>query len=179
MRFEVRDTSRFPRAVVFAAHRDELQRIVAFLPDVDKVDLRDRSRRADGSEDQTTMWTGKPSLLPLLFRAVVPPNLLQWRQVTHWDPVEHVATWQIDVPGLGPAVEASGTNRYVEAGGRCTIEVQGDFAFRPDAVPQLRSIPPTAVPMVERLVVSMIVPMIERTGVAVRQYLESTRPERG
>jgi hypothetical protein len=33
--------------------------------------------------------------------------------------------------------------------------------------------------MVERLVVSMIVPMIERTGVAVRQYLESTRPERG
>ena len=94
----------------------------------------------------------------------------------HWDPVGHVATWQIDVPGLGPAVEASGTNRYVDAGsGRCTIEIEGDFAFRPDAIPQLRSIPPSAVPMVERLVVSLIVPMIERTGVAVRQYLESTR----
>ncbi|MEQ1567077.1 MAG: hypothetical protein ABMA64_15670 [Myxococcota bacterium] len=172
MRFSVRDTSRFAREVVFAAHRDEIERIAGELPDVQRVEIRGRTRRADGWEEQTTLWVGSPSVLPLLLRPVVPPQMLQWRQVTRWDPVAWVAQWTIDVPGLGPAIEAAGENRYLAEGDGCTIAIDGDFAFRPDRVPALDAIPKAAVPVVEKAVVAMIVPMIERTGAAVRQYLE-------
>lgn len=173
MRFDVRDTSRFPRPLVFRAHRDELEAIAKFLPDVQKVEVRGRTRHADGVEEHTSLWTGSPSVLPAMIRPMVPPSLLQWQQVTRWDPVAFVASWQIDVPGLGGAVRATGANRYLEVPEGCTIEIDGDFAFRPGVVPQLKAVPASAVPLVERVVVGLVVPMIERSGVAVRQYLES------
>ena len=172
MRFEVRDTNRFPRPTVFAVHRDELEQIAASMPDVERVEVRGRSRHADGREEQITHWAGSPSALPALIRPMVPASMLQWRQTTLWDPRTYVATWTIDLPGLGGAVHATGSNRYLEAPGGTTIEVEGDFAFRPEVVPQLKSIPASAVPIVERAVVSMIVPMIERTGSAVAKYLD-------
>ena len=55
------------------------------------------------------------------------------------------------------------------------FDLEGDFSFHPDRVPQLQSIPAVAVPMIEKAVVGMIVPMIERTGSAVAKYLDESR----
>ena len=172
MRFEVRETTKYPREVVFATHRDRLEDIARYLPDVEKIDLRGRSRHAGGREQQTHLWTGSPSALPLLFRPFVPPNLLVWQQVTTWDPSTWTATWAIEVPGLGQAIVANGTNVYVDHGGSCRIDLDGDFAFHPERVPQLAAIPSSMAPMIEKVVVGLIVPMIERTGSAVAKYLD-------
>ncbi|MEQ1503973.1 MAG: hypothetical protein ABMB14_17155 [Myxococcota bacterium] len=175
MRFEVRESARHARGVVFAAHRDELEAIARYLPDVEKVELRSRSKGARGLEEQVHWWTGSPSALPVFVRPMVPPHLLQWSQRTTWDPATHTASWTIEVPGLGPAVVAGGTNTYVDEGSTCGIGIVGDFAFHPERVPQLAGIPAAAVPMVERMVVKLIVPMIERTGAAVARYLDERR----
>lgn len=173
MRFDVREATRYPRAVVFAAHRDRVSDIVAYLPDVEKIEMRSRTVHAGGREEHVQWWTGSTSALPLLLRPVVPPAMLQWKQTTLWDPSDHTARWTIEVPGLGPAVDARGINRYVEAEpGKCHIEIEGDFDFRPERVPQLAKIPSSAVPMVEKAVVAMILPMIERTGSAVARWLD-------
>lgn len=175
MRFEVREDTRYPRSTVFAAHRDHLEDIIEFLPDVEKVELRSRSRHAGGREEHTHWWTGSPSSLPALLRPMVPPSLLQWRQITLWDPHTWTARWSIEVPGMKEAIVAQGVNRYVEEKGGCRIEIDGDFEFHPERIPQLSSIPSTAVPMVEKAVVSLIVPMIQRTGSAVAKWLDERR----
>jgi hypothetical protein len=172
MRFEVHEDTRYPRSTVFAAHRDHVEDIVRFLPDVEKVELRSRARHAGGREEQTHWWTGSTQALPALLRPVVPPALLQWKQTTLWDPHTWTARWSIEVPGSAQAIVAEGTNTYVEEKGRCRIDVQGDFEFHPERVPQLSKIPASAIPMVEKAVVSIIVPMIERTGGAVAKWLE-------
>lgn len=172
MRFEVEDHARFPRATVFAAHRDRLEDIVKFLPDVERVELRGRERHAGGKEVQHHHWTGSPAALPVLIRPLVPPALLQWRQVTTWDGANWRADWSIDVPGLGEAIAASGRHLYLEDGQHCRMELEGDFSFRPDRVPQLKQVPAAAVPMIEGVVVKIIVPMIQRTGEAVAKFLE-------
>lgn len=173
MRFEVREQAKYPRSVVFAAHRDHLEDIVRYVADVERVELRSRSRHAGGREQQTHLWTGSPSALPVLLRPMVPSSMLTWQQVTTWDPATWTATWQIDVPGLGAAISANGTNVYAEDGGACRIDIDGDFSFHPERVPQLQSIPTAMVPMIEKVVVGMIVPMIERTGSAVAKYLDA------
>lgn len=171
MRFEVRETTGHPRPRVWAAHRDQLEEIVRLLPDVERVELRARSRHAGGREEQSHRWQGRPEVLPAAIRPFVPPHLLTWNQRTVWDPHTWTATWTIDVPALGPAVEAGGKNVYVEEQGLCVIALDGDFAFRPELVPQMKGIPAGAVPMVEKLVVSMIVPLVRRSGEAVARYL--------
>jgi hypothetical protein len=175
MRFEVREQTRYPRAIVFAAHRDRLEEIAAYLPDVEKVELRSRTRHAGGREVQHHWWTGSPSALPAVIRPMVPPALLQWRQTTTWDPATHTASWEIEVPGFGQAIVATGRNVYVEERGVCRIELEGDFEFHPERIPQLKAVPTAAVPLVEKGVVKLIVPMIERTGAAVARFLDDQK----
>lgn len=175
MRFEVREDTKYARATVFDAHRDHVVDIVPYLPDVEKIELRSSSRHANGREEQVHWWTGSPAALPALLRPLVPPALLQWKQTTLWDPQTCTASWSIEVPGMAEAILAQGVNRYVEDKGLCRIEIEGDFEFHPERVPQLSKIPSSAVPMVEKAVVSLIVPMIERTGSAVAKWLDANR----
>jgi hypothetical protein len=145
---------------------------VKYLDDVQSVELRSRAQHAGGREEQVHLWVGAPSALPAFVRPFVPPQLLTWKQKTLWDPFSWTATWEIDVLALGPAIEARGTNRYHEDGSGCVIEIEGDFSFRPGEVPQLAQVPASAVPMVEKAVVAMIVPLVKRTGAAVARFLD-------
>ena len=175
MRFDHAETVPHPLDRVFAAQRDALVEAVRSLEEVERVELRSESRRADGAVEQVHVWTGSPKVLPALVRPMVPAHLLQWRQRTLWDPAHHTGTWVIDVPGLGEAVDARGVNRYaaVPGGTRCTVE--GDFSFRPDRLAELRTVPPAAVPLVERVVVSLVVPLVGKTAAAVSRYLDAAR----
>lgn len=172
MRFEVSETTSHPRSVVFAAHRDRVADIVRGLEEVDRVELRSRARHAGGREEHVHHWYGTAAALPALVRPFVPPHLLTWRQKTLWDPFHWTATWEIDLLALGPAVDVRGTNAYAEEGTGCRIDVAGDFVFRPDRVPQLAQIPASAVPMVEKAVVSLILPLVKRSGAAVARWLD-------
>ncbi|MEZ4238967.1 MAG: DUF2505 family protein [Myxococcota bacterium] len=172
MHFDLNHVTRHPRDLVFATHRDHIEALAAYLPDVERIEVRGRSRHADGREVQTQWWVGSTSALPLLLRPMVPAHLLQWQQTTTWDPAAWTASWEIEVPGLGAAVSARGKHTYERDPAGCRIALEGDFAFRPDRVPQLAQVPAAAIPVVERAVVSIVLPMIERTGEAVGRYLD-------
>jgi hypothetical protein len=181
LRFDLTDTVPHPLALVFAAQRDLLPDAVRSLEEVERVELRSQTKRADGTIEQVHLWTGSPKVLPVLFRAVIPAHLLQWRQRTVWNSEDHTGTWEIEVPGLGRAVAASGVNRYtaVPAGKgvpestRC--EVAGEFWFRPDQLDGLQHVPASAIPMVEKVVVSLVVPLVGKTAAAVSRFLTESQ----
>jgi hypothetical protein len=161
--------------VVFRTHRDRLAETMALLDEVERIETRSQTQHASGLLEQVHLWHGSPKVLPALIRPMVPPHLLQWRQRTWWDPVAHVARWQIDVPGLGEAVESTGTNTYelVSKGERTKITIAGEFHFRPERFEALaRAMPPGTAPVVERVLVSLVVPLVKRSGSAVAKFLD-------
>jgi hypothetical protein len=173
MRFDVVETMEHALDKVFSTHRDRLAETIVFLDDVERVECRSEVRHASGVVEQIYLWHGSPSVLPLLVRGMVPPNLLQWRQRTLWDEAGRLATWEITVPGLGNAVESRGTNRYEPFGSGTRILIDGDFQFRPGEVEGLaKAVPAAAVPMIEQVVVKMIVPLVKRSGAAVARLLQ-------
>lgn len=171
MEFSDDERSPYPREHVYAAHRDELEAVVAGLAEVRRVELRSRAVQADGSIEQMHHWFGSPSALPLLVRPFVREDLLVWTQSTVWTQTEWRARWVIEVPGVGDAVSCRGEHAYEEDGVGTRISVRGSFEFDPTRSSTLASVPASAVPMVERMVVSLIVPMIKRSGAAVSDYL--------
>ena len=172
MDFNHTERTSHPRALVFETHRDELDAVVAHLPDVRRVELQSSSTHADGRLEQLYRWHGSHGALPMLVRPFVKESLLVWEQRTVWDPARWRADWEIAVPGMGAALECRGSNAYLEqAGGGTTIEVEGSFDFTPHRVSAFQGVPDTAIPMVERMVVSLVVPMIQRSGRAVADYL--------
>lgn len=174
MQFAHTERTRHPRALVYRTHRDEIVAITSHLEAVKSVELRKRTVHAGGRLELTHRWQGTRAALPPLVRAMIPEELLVWSQRTTWDNHGWVADWVIEVHALGPALACSGRNAYFEEpDGGCRIEVTGDFAFRPDQVPQLAGVPAAAVPVVERAVVAMIVPLIKQSGAAVASYLDA------
>jgi hypothetical protein len=177
VRFDVVETVRHPPELVFRTHRDQLPETMALLEEVERVECREQTRHANGETEQVHLWYGSPKVLPVLLRPFVPAHLLQWRQRTWWDPVARVARWEIDVPGLGGAVESRGTNRYEAHDGAWTrLAVEGELRFRPERLEGLdRAMPPGTAPMVEQVAVGLIVPMVKRTGTAVSRFLAQPR----
>ncbi len=147
MEFAHTERTRHARSLVFRTHRDEIEAITADLEAVRSVDLRGRTQHAGGRLELVHRWQGTRAALPPLVRPIVPEDLLVWTQRTTWDNHAWVADWVIDVHALGPALACSGRNAYFEEpDGGCRIEVTGDFAFRPDQVPQLKGVPAAMVP---------------------------------
>ncbi|MBX2800718.1 MAG: DUF2505 domain-containing protein [Myxococcales bacterium] len=175
MDFSHSERTHHPRDLVFRTHRDELEAVVASLDAVGRVELRSRTQHASGQLEQLHRWHGTKATLPVFLRPFVPENLLVWQQTTTWDPTGWRADWEIDVPGLGAAMECRGHNLYVEQGTGTQIDIAGFFRFMPDRVPEMAAVPSSTVPVVERTVVSLILPLIKQSGAAVASYLDKRR----
>lgn len=171
MDFTVSDDAPFPRDLVFRTHRDDFESIAPRMKEVDRVRLKSESRHADGTLEQKHEWFGHKSALPFLMRPLVPAEMLRWFGITRWNPTTFECSWRVEIPALGPMAEIDGSQRYLEVSDGCRIEMTGRFDFHPERVPQL-TLPPGAVPIVERFVVSMVVPLFQKSGAAVVNHLK-------
>lgn len=179
MDFSHSERTAFARDLVYRTHRDDLAEVVHHLDAVARVELRSRAAHADGKLEQRYRWHGTKAALPMFVRPFVPEHLLVWEQRTTWDDIAMTANWTIEVPGLGEAIDCRGTNTYHDTDRGSRIDITGAFAFRPDRADEMKSIPASAVPMVERMVVTLVVPLIQRSGTAVATYLKASGAPEG
>ena len=85
--------------------------------------------------------------------------------------------WTQETAFFTDRVSCSGTNRYVEVDPHTTrIEIRGAFELRLQGLPGLPSIlARRATPAVERFIVGLITPNLEKTAVAVERFLDDER----
>lgn len=171
MDFAVDHHAPFPRERLFVAHRDAFPRMIVHLDQVRSVRELGRATHADGSVVVRSRWQGSRSALPLLFRPLVPEDVLVWEDESRFDRQRWQCDWRITIPALGPMADVVGTHRYEEDGHGTRIALTGSFALHPDRVPQIR-VPPAAIPVVERVVVALIVPLLEESGAAMVRALQ-------
>lgn len=171
MDFKVADDAPFPRERVYRTHRDDLLLLAPRLPEVERIQLRGRTVNADGTMVLRHEWTGKSSVLPLFLRPMVPAQMLRWEQEATWNPHTWSCAWQVRVPALGPMADIRGEQHYLPTDAGCRITLEGRFDFHPERVPQL-PMPPGATAFVERFVVALIVPLVQRSGRAVIDHLD-------
>jgi len=177
--FSHTERTNYDRGLVFRTHRDDLHAVVPHLDAVRRVELRSTATHATGQLEQLHRWYGTKAALPVIARPFVAEELLVWQQRTVWDEDELVARWEIEVPGFGASIECGGTNTYLATRRGSRIEVAGGFSFHPERVAEMSQVPASAVPMVERIVVSLVVPLIKQSGAAVVRYLEAQGAPRG
>lgn len=170
MNFDLHHEAPFPRERLFEAHRDAFPVIAQRLREVKSIREHSRSTAANGSVVVRNRWFGSRAALPLVFRPLVPEEILVWDDETTFDALTLTCTWVITIPGLGPMAEVSGEHRYLASGSGTRIELEGRFDFRPERAPQVR-LPPGAGPIVERMIVSLIVPLLKKSGAAMVDHL--------
>ncbi|MFH0901297.1 MAG: hypothetical protein V2A73_11775 [Pseudomonadota bacterium] len=126
---ELRSTTRipFPRRVVFAVYRDEMLKLVPYLPNIRRLEVRSR-------EDAGTVvrihnvWHGGGQI-PAAARAFLSDDMLSWNDHAVWKQDDFACEWRITTNSLTEAILCAGEHRFFEDGNETRIELRGGLTI--------------------------------------------------
>jgi hypothetical protein len=123
----------FPREMVFRAYRDDIEKLLPYLPNVRKIELS--SRKDDGSVSHTVrLWHGGGDI-PGALRAVLSESMLAWTDHAKWDETAMRCEWRTETHALTEAVHSQGANLFVENGpGKTLLQMRGTFEIDPKKI---------------------------------------------
>ncbi len=170
MRIEADAVIPFPREQVFTTYRDELPRLVAGLPRIQRIDVQER-REENGEVVLHNVWYADTKV-PTVIAKILPP-VFSWNDHARHDGKTFVSKWRIESHVFPEAVRCEGVNTFVDLGGKTRFEMVGEIRIdvgRVKLVPELLAdgIGGT----VERFIVRQITSSLTGTADALTDYLE-------
>ncbi len=169
----------FPREAAFVAYRDDIVKLLPYLPNVRSIEVR--SRKEDGGRVEiVNEWRGGGDI-PAAVRAVIGESALAWTDYASWDQATLRCAWRTETAAFGEALRSSGTNQFAEDGPcRSILEVRGTIEV--DAK-KLRGVPGFLAGKVGRAIEEFLVGRIQsnlvETAKGVTRYLEDRRAHGG
>jgi hypothetical protein len=114
----------FPRDVVFTAYRDDITKVLAYLPNVRQIDVS--SRKDDGPiTELVNVWHGGGEI-PAAARAILSNSMLSWTDYATWNKDDLTCHWRIQTHALTEAVHCEGYNVFKDGGaGKTLLEIRG------------------------------------------------------
>lgn len=128
MRIEADSILPFSRAVVFHAYRDDLPKVVEFLPNVRAIEVK--KRETEGTVTTLfNVWHGGGEV-PAAARALLDEKALSWDDHAVWDESTYMCNWTINTHAFTDAVTSKGQTKLIElTPDRTRIELRGEFAI--------------------------------------------------
>ena len=162
----------FPRDVVFAAYRDDITKVLAYLPNVRSIEVKSEKKDGDVVE-LVNIWHGGGEI-PAAARAVLSESMLSWTDYAKWDASKLRCDWRIETHAFTEAVTCQGFNVFLEEGpGKTLLEIRGRIEI--DAK-KIRGVPGFLAGKVGRTVEDFlggkIQPNLVETAKGLTKYLE-------
>lgn len=172
MRFTITDELPYPLDQVFSVHRDKLEELVVYLPNVDAVETR--VREVDGPIVRLeNHWTGASSDVPAVIRPLFKSEYLTWVDRAEWNEATHTCKWNIQLNALPGAITARGENLFREEDGETIIDMTGEFIVHPERIPGLPAfVVKAAVPTLEKFIIGLLQPNLRKSNAAVVEYID-------
>ncbi len=115
----------FERGLVFAAYRDQLPKLVEYLPNIRRIEVVSRTDEGDTVELEN-IWYGGGDI-PGAARAVLSESMLSWRDFALWDQTDWSCSWRIETKSFTEAVRCEGSSRFFETPDGTRMEVRGEI----------------------------------------------------
>ena len=175
MRLEVEST--VDRAVdeIYPLVRDDLTKLVPYLPDVEKIEVLKKERREDGKLEIINQWYSKPPSLPSLVKKFIKPEFFSWKDYAVWDDEKKLVNYRLEPIIGGRIFEAEGTNYFIDLGGNKTsIKVTCDIAIYPERLPGVPKLLANKVRSpIEGLIKKMLEPNLSSLAEGLRRYFQA------
>ncbi len=161
----------FPRAQVFAAYRDDIAKLLPYLPNVRSIDVK--SRKDDGPiAHLVNEWQGGGDI-PTALRAVIGDSMLGWTDYATWNADTLRCEWRTETRAFGDALRCAGHDLFVEDGPGTLLQIRGTLEV--DAK-KIRGVPGFLAGKVGRAVEEFLGTKIQanlvETAKGLTQYLE-------
>jgi hypothetical protein len=164
----------FARPLVFSAYRDKLSDLVDYLPNIRRIEVKER--KEDGPVvELVNVWHGGGDV-PAVARAFLSEAMLAWTDTVRWDETAFTADWHVKTHAFPEAVVCRGKNSFVESGDHTVFQLRGDLtidASKLKGVPRLLS--GSVAKAVEEFLVKKIGPNMVEVAQGVAKYLEAQK----
>lgn len=173
MRIESESLIRHPQPAVYAAYRDRLPEIAAYIPDVKEIRVESREEIGEGVTKLHNIWVADREV-PVFARAFLKPEMLQWDDFAEWKDEENRVYWNIRLRMFTESVTCGGTNSFIEArDGTTKVLLEGDLDIDVKNVPGVpRLLAGGIKPKIEKFIVSLITPNLQRINESLQQFLD-------
>ncbi len=163
----------YPRPVVYAAYRDDLTKLLQYLPNVRNIEVK--SRKDDGARaDLVNVWHGGGEI-PAAARAFLNESMLSWTDYATWNQDAWTCDWRTETHAFTEAVDCAGQNRFLEVEGGTRIEIRGEL--RIDAK-KIKGVPGflagKVAAAVESFLAAKIQPNLVEVTEGLRKYLAAS-----
>ncbi|MCB9597320.1 MAG: hypothetical protein H6719_31635 [Sandaracinaceae bacterium] len=172
MRIQSESLIRHPQEKVYAAYRDRLSEIAAYIPDVKEIRVEKRQEH-DAGVTIHNIWIADREV-PVFARAFIKPEMLQWDDFAEWKDGEGRVYWTLKLRVFTDSVTCSGTNTFAAAGdGKTKVCLEGDLDIDVKSIPGVPKLLAGGLkPKVEKFIVSLITPNLQRVNESLQQFLD-------
>lgn len=175
MKFTVIDELPFPLDQVYGAHRDKLPDMVPFMPNVDKIEVKERVEDGDVVR-LVNIWHASNTDVPALARPFITADLLRWTDRATWDEGEYTTEWDIELGFLPGAITCRGQNTFEEFDGITRITMEGELIIDGTKIPGVpRMLAGKIGSAVEKFAVNLVEPNMRETNKIVARYLSGEK----
>lgn len=124
MEIRVDSSLSFPSAMVFAVYRDDMAKLLPYLPNVRSIETKSRTEVGNRVEI-VNVWRGGGDV-PGPIRALLSESMLAWTDYASWDAESMRCDWRTETHALAEAVHCQGSNAFVAQGPRTTmLQIRG------------------------------------------------------
>ena len=114
----------YPCTLVLATYRDDITKVLSYLPNVRNIEIKSRKDEGPISE-LVNVWHGGGEI-PAAARAVLSESMLSWTDYATWNAEKLRCDWRIETHAFTEAVRCEGVNTFLEDGpGKTLLEIRG------------------------------------------------------
>lgn len=135
MRAESKDIVHQPADVVYPLVRDEMDKIVPYLPNVEKIVQMKYERTSPTRVEILNHWFAKAEI-PAVAKSFVKPELFQWKDYATWKDDEFCVDFRIESFIGNKLFDLTGTNFFTPMGADKTeIRITFNLEIYPERFP--------------------------------------------
>jgi hypothetical protein len=160
-----------PQPAVYAAYRDRLPEVAAYIPDIKEILVQSRQPTAAGVSLHN-LWIADREI-PRMVQGFVKPDMLRWNDYAEWNDAGAYCDWKLQIPAFPNNVTCSGRNAFYADGSGTRVVLTGDLEINPNFPGIPRLVASRLAPQIEKFIVMLITPNLERVNQSLGAFLDA------
>lgn len=165
-----------PARQVFEALRDKTPELLAFMPNIEAVEVLER-REEDGVLHLLNRWQGTKADVPKALRPFASREMTSWMDYAAWNSEELSCRWRIEAAVASRMFRCEGKTTIDATGDEaCTFRLAGELTVDPAHIPGVpRFLAKKLKSPLERFIIGAVTPNLTGIAKAVQRYLDLGR----
>jgi hypothetical protein len=161
-----------PLEEVYTLVRDNLPKIVPYLPNVEKIQVKSKKTK-NNQTHITNHWFAKAEM-PSLIKNILKPEFFAWKDKAVWDNDEYKVEYDLESFYLNDLFTAKGVNTFKAKGENKTeFSIVCEIELYPEKVPGIpKFLAKKITPVINSLLEKIIGPNLSSLGKGIKKYYE-------